>query len=91
MLSRRTLGVAGAAILGSAALLTTNTANAVINLTPATGEMAGKVKIAGETLLMGTAFTTTVGGVTYYDVTNRAPTPRYTGGPRNPGGWCGVL
>ena len=70
MLSRRTLGVAGAAILGSMALLVTNPANAVINLTPATGEMAGKVKIAKETLLMGTANTTTVGGVTYYNVTD---------------------
>ena len=70
MLSRRTLGVAGAAILGSMALLVTNTANAVLNLTPATGEMAGKVKIAKETLLMGAANTTTVGGVTYYNVTD---------------------
>ena len=70
MLSRKTLGVAGAAILGSMALLVTNPANAVINLDPATGEMAGKVKIAKETLLMGAANTTTVGGVTYYNVTN---------------------
>ena len=70
MLSRKTLGVAGAAILGSAALLTANTANAVINLTPATGEIAGKVMIARETLLMGTAYTTTVGGVTYYNIVN---------------------
>lgn len=72
MLSRKTLGVAGAAILGSMALLVTNTANAVINLTPATGEMAGKVKFAKEALLMGDANTTTVGGVTYYNVTNAA-------------------
>lgn len=70
MLSRKTLGVAGAAILGSAALLAANTANALINLTPATGEMAGKVKIARETLLMGTANSTTVEGVSYYDITN---------------------
>ena len=70
MLSRKTLGVAGAAILGSAALLTANTANAEINLTPATDEMAGKVMIARETLLMGTANTTTVEGVTYHDITN---------------------
>ena len=70
MLSRKTLGVAGAAILGSMALLVTNPANAVINLTPATGEVAGKVKIAGETLMMGDTNTTTVGGVTYYHVTN---------------------
>ena len=47
---------------------------AVINLTPdttaATPEMAGKVKIARETLMMGDANTTTVGGVTYYHVTD---------------------
>ena len=74
MLSRKTLRVAGAAILGSAALLTANTANAVINLTPDTtaspAETAGKVKIARETLLMGTANSTTVEGVSYYDITN---------------------
>ena len=70
MLSRKTLGVAGAAILGSMALLVTNPANAVINITPTATEMAGKVKIARETLLMGAANTTTVGGVTYYNVTD---------------------
>ena len=74
MLSRKTLGVAGAAILGSVALLATNSANAVINLDPDTradpAETAGKVTIANETLLKGDANTTTVGGVTHYNITN---------------------
>lgn len=62
MLSRKTLGVAGAAILGSVALLATNTASAVINLD--TG--AGGVTVAKETLLDNEV--TTVSDVTYYNV-----------------------
>ena len=55
MLSRRTLGVAGAAILGSVALLATNTANAVI---VAGGDGTHTdVKIAKEGLLDTATFT----------------------------------
>jgi hypothetical protein len=62
MLSRKTLGVAGAAILGSVALLAANPANAVINLNKGTGG----VTIAKETLLTGD--TSVVDNKTYYDV-----------------------
>ena len=60
MLSRKTLGVAGAAILGSMALLATNTASAVINIDTGTG-----VKVAKETLL-DSAVTTPTGTTTKY-------------------------
>ena len=64
MLSRKTLGVAGAAILGSMALLATNTASAAIDLDKGTGG----VKVAKETLL-DTATTTPTGTTTkYYDL-----------------------
>jgi hypothetical protein len=60
MLSRKTLGVAGAAILGSMALLATNTANAQINL----DTDMGKVTFAKETVTLSR----TVDGETYYVV-----------------------
>ena len=63
MLSRKTLGVAGVAILGSAALLATNTASAAINLDTGAG-----VKVAKETLL-DSAVTMPSGTTTkYYDL-----------------------
>ena len=63
MLSRNTLGVAGAAILGSAALLATNTASAAIDIDKETGVMVAK-----ETLL-DNAVTTPSGTTTkYYDL-----------------------
>lgn len=62
MLSRKTLGVAGAAILGSMALLVTNTANATINLE----DGMGTVKYAKETLVTELMRD----GVKYYVVTN---------------------
>ena len=52
MLSRKTLGVAGAAILGTGALLGTNSANAVIDL-DATDKSAAHVTYARETLGKG--------------------------------------
>ena len=60
MLSRNTLGVAGAAILGSVALLATNTASAAIDIDKETGVMVAK-----ETLL-DNAFTTPSGTTTKY-------------------------
>ena len=63
MLGRKTLGVAGAAIVGSAALLATNTASAVINIDTGAGVMVAK-----ETLL-DSAVTTPSGTTTkYYDL-----------------------
>ena len=64
MLSRKTLGVAGAAMLGAVAFLGTNSANAVINLE----DGMGKVKYAKETLT--TAGEIMRDGVKYYTVTN---------------------
>ena len=65
MLSRKTLGVAGAAILGSVALLVTNSANAQINL-DATDKSSAAVTYAQELL----ATSTTHDGKKYYTVTD---------------------
>ncbi len=73
MLSRKTLGVAGAAILGSMALLVTNPANATINLE----DGMGKVKYAQETLT--TAGEIMRDGVKYYTVTNGANAQNMSG------------
>ena len=68
MLSRKTLGVAGAAMLGTLALMATNVANAVI---VAGGDgMHTAVKIAKEGLLDTPAATHTKDEVKYYLVTN---------------------
>ena len=64
MLSRKTLGVAGAAMLGAIAFLGTNVASAVINLE----DGMGKVKYAKETLTTAGEFT--MDGVKYYTVDN---------------------
>ena len=64
MLSRKTLGVAGAAMLGAIAFLGTNSASATINLE----DGMGKVKYAQETLT--TAGEIMRDGVKYYTVTN---------------------
>ena len=72
MLSRNTLGVAGAAILGSAALLATNTASAGINIDTGAGVMVAK-----ETLL-DSAITTPTGTTTkYYDLTEGSAAGTY--------------
>ena len=72
MLGRKTLGVAGATILGSAALLATHTASAVINIDTCAG-----VKVAKETLL--DSATTTPSGTTtkYYDLVEGAADGAY--------------
>ena len=67
MLSRKTLGVAGAAMLGAVAFLGTNTASAVINLE----DGMGTVKYAKETLTTGGELARD--GVKYYTVTGGAP------------------
>ena len=64
MLSRKTLGVAGAAMLGAVAFLGTNTASATINLE----DGMGTVKYAKETLT--TAGEIMMDGTKYYTVTN---------------------
>lgn len=64
MLSRKTLGVAGAAMLGAVAFLGTNSASAVINLE----DGMGAVKYAKETLTVPNEFM--LDGVTYYAVPN---------------------
>ena len=72
MLSRKTLGVAGAAMLGTMALMATNVANAVIKAggTEAVGSTYGNVMFAKEDLLGTEAGTHTEDGVKYYIVTN---------------------
>ena len=69
MLSRKILGFAGAAILGSAALLVTNVASAAIDIDKGAG-----VKVAKETLLDNA--TTTPSGTTtkYYKLTEMTTT-----------------
>ena len=66
MLSRKSLGVAGAALLGTVALMGTNPANAKI-IVGGTGTH-GDVKIAREALTDTTATTNTVDSVKYYYV-----------------------
>jgi hypothetical protein len=66
MLSKKSFGIAGAAMLGTAALLGTNAANAVIMLDAE--DKSGRVTYAKETLLNSSDRTVTVDDETYYVV-----------------------